>query len=184
VQEEDAMGRARLLVVVTLLVTAPAIAADRPAPEQHPAHQHGAASLQVSVDGRALQITLEGPSDNLLGFEHAPRSEAQKQAVARADQKLKQPAQLFGTPPAAECQPQSTRVDMKLPESGSAETHSEIEAEWRWDCGKPDLLAQVDASGLFKAFPRLKQLKVEVVTERGQKTAVLKPGAARLKLTS
>jgi hypothetical protein len=73
---------------------------------------------------------------------------------------------------------------MKLPAAGSGETHSEIEAEWRWDCGKPDALIQLDVSGLFKAFPRLKQLKVQIVTAQGQKTAVLKPGAARLKLAS
>lgn len=178
------MVRARSLVLVTLLTTAPAVAADKTAADRPPAHQHGAAGLQVSLDGRALQVALEGPSDNLLGFEHAPRNDAEKQAVARAEQKLKQPLQLVGIPPAAECQPQPARVDIKLPAAGSGETHSEIEAEWRWDCGKPDALTHVDVSGLFKAFPRLKQLKVEVVTARGQKTAILKPGAARLKIAS
>jgi hypothetical protein len=178
------MVRARSVILATLLAAAPAAAADKTAPEQHPAHQHGSASLQVSLDGRALQIALESPSDNLLGFEHAPQNEAQKQTVARAEQRLKLPLQLFGTPPAAQCQPQPARVDMKLPAAGSGETHSEIEAEWRWDCGKPDALIQLDVSGLFKAFPRLKQLKVQIVTAQGQKTAVLKPGAARLKLAS
>jgi cell wall-associated NlpC family hydrolase len=166
------MVQIRSVILATLLATAPAVAADTTAPEQPPAHQHGAASLQ------------EGPSDNLLGFEHAPRNDAEKQTVARAESQLKKPVQLVGTPPAAECQPQPARVDMKLPAAGSGETHSEVEAEWRWDCGKPDALTQVDVSGLFKAFPRLKQLKVQVVTARGQKTAVLKPGAARLKIAS
>jgi Protein of unknown function (DUF2796) len=178
------MVRTRTVLLATLLATAPAVAADKTAPEQHPAHQHGAATLQVSFDGRALRIALEGPSDNLLGFEHAPRNDAQKQAVARAEQQLKQPVQLVGTPPAAECQPQPARVDMNLPAAGSGETHSEVEAEWRWDCGKPHALTHVDVSGLFKAFPRLKQLKVQVVTAQGQKTAILKPGAARLKIAS
>jgi hypothetical protein len=73
---------------------------------------------------------------------------------------------------------------MKLPAAGSGETHSDVEAEWRWECGKPDALTHVDASGLFKAFARLKQLKVQIVTAQGQKAAVLKPGAARLKIAS
>ena len=80
------MVRARSVILATLLAAVPAAAADKTAPEQHPAHQHGAASLQVSLDGRALQISLEGPSDNLLGFEHAPQNEAEKQAVTRAEQ--------------------------------------------------------------------------------------------------
>jgi hypothetical protein len=45
-------------------------------------------------------------------------------------------------------------------------------------------LAHVDVGGLFKAFPRLKQLKVQIVSARGQKTAVLRPGATRLKIAS
>jgi hypothetical protein len=102
--------------------------------------------------------------------------------VARAEQQLKQPLQLFGTPPAAECQAQPAQVEMKLPAADSRETHSEVEAEWRWECGQPDALTHVDASGLFKAFARLKQLRVQLVTARGQTSAVLKAGTARLKI--
>ena len=178
------MVRTGSVILLALLAAAPALAADTIAPEQHPAHQHGAASLQVSVDGRVLQISFDGPADNILGFEHAPQTEAQKQTVARAQQQLKQPALLFATPPAAACQPQPPQVEMKLPAPGSKETHSDVEVEWRWECAKPDALAHVDVAGLFKTFPRLKQLKVEVVTAQGQKTAVLKPGAARLKIAS
>jgi hypothetical protein len=170
------MVRAYTLILATLLVAAPAGAADK-------THHHGAASLHVSLDGRALHIALEGPSDNLLGFEHAPRTEAQRKTVARAEQQLKQSAQLFGIPSAAECQARPPRVEMKLPAAGSSETHSEIETEWRWECGKPDALTHLDVSGLFKAFSRLKQLKVQIVTAHGQKTAVLTPSAARLKVT-
>lgn len=68
---------------------------------------------------------------------------------------------------------------MKLPPPGSRETHSEIEAEWRWDCAQPAALTHVDV-GLFKAFPRLKQVRAQIVTAQGQKTAVLRPNATRL----
>jgi hypothetical protein len=172
------------VVLAVLLVTAPAFAADRTAPQQPPAHHHGAASLQVSLEGQMLQIAFDGPADNLLGFEHAPRNDAQKQTVARAEQQLKQPTQLFATPAAAGCQAQPPHVEMKLPAAGTGETHSEVEVEWRWDCAQPAALAHVDVSGLFKAFPRLKQLKVQIVTAQGQKTALLKPGAARFKIAS
>jgi Protein of unknown function (DUF2796) len=173
------MLRAGSVIIAILLVATLAPGADKTTP----AHQHGAANLQVSLDGRVLQIAFEGPADNLLGFEHAPRNEAQKKTVERAEQQLKQAIQLFATPPAAECEVQPARVDMKLP-AASFETHSEIEVEWRWECGKPDALAHVDVGGLFKAFPRLKQLKVQIVSARGQKTAVLRPGATRLKIVS
>jgi hypothetical protein len=174
--------RAHVLVVSALLVAAPALAADKPG-QQPRAHRHGAAQLQVSLEGGALQVAFEGPADNILGFEHAPRTEAQKSAVTRAEQKLAQPGELFALPAAAECQPQPARVELRLPPPGSRETHAEVEIEWRWTCANPAALAYIDV-GLFKAFPRLKQLRAQVVTGQGQRTTVLKPGTARLKLGS
>ena len=171
--------RRRWIVPFALLVLAsPVAAADKGAP----GHQHGAAQLQVSVDGQVLQLTFEGPADNILGFERAPANDAQRATVARASERLKQPSRLFTVPAAAECQVKAADVDMKLPPPGSREAHSEIEAEWRWECTNPAALAHIDI-GLFKAFPRLKQLRAMVVTGRGQTTKVLRPDAARLALT-
>ena len=171
------MVRVPSVILSALLATAPALAADKGA------HQHGAATLQVSLDGGALQVALEGPADNILGFEHAPRTDAQKATAAKAEQRLKEPDTLFTTPPAAGCKAEPARVEMKLPPAGSRDTHSEIETAWRWACANPAALAYLDV-GLFKAFPRLKQLRAQVVTPRGQSSAVLKPGAARLKIGS
>jgi hypothetical protein len=174
--------RMHVVILAPLLTIAPALAGDASG-QQPRAHQHGAARLQVGLAGPALEVAFEGPADNILGFEHAPRTEAQKTAVARAEQRLKQAAELFTTPPAADCRPQPARVEMKLPAAGSSETHSEVEAEWRWVCANSAALAYLDVE-LFKAFPRLKELRAQVVTGRGQATAVLRPGAARLKIGS
>jgi hypothetical protein len=167
-----------VLTLAALLATSSAPAADT---GRHGAHQHGVATLQVSLDGGVLQITYEGPAENILGFEHAPRTDAQRKTVARAEEELRQSAQLFTTPPAAACRAQPARIEMTLPTAHSGETHSEIEAEWRWNCARPDALAHVDV-GLFTTFPRLKQLRAQVVTGKGQTTALLKPGTARLTL--
>jgi hypothetical protein len=175
--------RAAPLVLSLLLVAAAVHAADKSAPRRHEAHRHGAASLEVTLDQDRLQIALEGPADNFLGFEHAPRTDAQRQTVARVEQQLGQAERLFAPAPGASCQPEAPRIDIKLPPPGSRETHSEVEAEWRWRCAAPAALAHVDV-GLFKAFPRLKELRAQVVTARGQTAAVLKPGAARLKIAS
>jgi hypothetical protein len=169
-------------IVAAVLVVGPPVAPDAWG-QQPRAHHHGSARLQVSVDGPTLQVAFEGPADNILGFEQAPRTDAQKKTVARAEEQLKQTPQLFGTPAEAGCQPQPARVEMKLPPAGSKETHSEIEAEWRWVCANPGGLTFVDVL-LFKAFPRLKQLQAQVVTGRGQAKAVLKPGGARVKIGS
>jgi len=164
--------RACSLILSTLLVAGPVLAADKDA-AQPKAHQHGAAQLEVTLDGGVLQIALEGPAENFLGFEHAPRTDAQRKTVARVEEQLKQPAQLFTPVAVADCRPEPPRVEIKLPAPGSKETHSEVEAA----------LGHVNV-GLFKAFSRLKELRVQIVTAQGQKTAVLKPGAPRLKIAS
>jgi Protein of unknown function (DUF2796) len=183
VPEQEVIVQPWFVIVSAVLVTAAAVAADQPAAGQPPAHQHGTARLQVSLEGRALLIGYEGPAENILGFEHAPKTDAQKKAVSRAEEQLKQPDRLFVIPAAADCRAQPTRVEVKLPAAGSGETHSEIETEWRWECAKPEALTHVDV-GLFKAFPRLKQLSAQVVTTQGQKTAVLKPNTVRLKIAA
>lgn len=42
------------------------------------AHEHGAASLRVAVDGGLPTMTSSNPLENLLGFEHAPRTPARR----------------------------------------------------------------------------------------------------------
>jgi hypothetical protein len=86
------MERSIRVLFAILLATAPVLAADKKASGPHAGHPHGSASLNVSVDGRALQIGLDGPADNLLGFQDAPRNDAQKKTVARAEQLLRQPS--------------------------------------------------------------------------------------------
>ena len=44
-------------------------------------HVHGIATLQIVQDGQSLAVTLDSPAASLLGFEHAPQTEAQHTAV-------------------------------------------------------------------------------------------------------
>jgi hypothetical protein len=174
--------RACSLILCAVLAAAPALAADKGG-RHHPAHHHGIARLEVILEGGTLQIALDSPADNLLGFEHAPRTDAQRKTVTRVEQQLQQPAQLFTPAEAADCRHQAPRIEMKLPAPDSRETHSEIAAEWRWECARPQALGHVDV-GLFKVFPRLRELRVQVATAKGQKAVVLKPGAIRLRVGS
>ena len=75
-----------------LLTTLPAVAGPGHA------HVHGQARLEVVLDGPVLAIALESPLDGIVGFEHSPRTAAQKQAAAQALAALKDPARLFALP--------------------------------------------------------------------------------------
>lgn len=58
-------------------------------------HEHGSATLNIALDEEQVFIELETPWNNLVGFEHAPRTEDQRESVNKALAVLNQPEQLF-----------------------------------------------------------------------------------------
>ena len=157
------------------------------------AHQHGVAILEVAVDGGTLHLRLESPLDNLAGFEHAPKNEAQKKTVRAMAHKLNQPATLFAPSPRAECVPISTRIESqvlgsallqvagnpqpankqeKTPGHQHKDGHAELIADYEFRCAQPQHLSALEVK-LFDAFPDLKQLHAQVAGPRGQKAARL-----------
>ena len=59
------------------------------------AHEHGAAKLLLSSDGRDVQITFNSPAQSLVGFETAAVTAEQKAAAERAEAILMAPNDLF-----------------------------------------------------------------------------------------
>ena len=59
------------------------------------AHEHGAAELLLSSEGRDVQITFNSPAQSLVGFETAAVNAEQKAAVERAEAILMAPNDLF-----------------------------------------------------------------------------------------
>ena len=58
------------------------------------AHEHGVAVLRVVSEGATLMIEFVSPLDNLVGFEHAPRTDAQRTALRAAQARLRDAAAL------------------------------------------------------------------------------------------
>ncbi|WP_051258939.1 ZrgA family zinc uptake protein [Chitinibacter tainanensis] len=137
---------------------------------EHAAHVHGVAELDVAIDGRQVLITLESPADNLLGFEHAPKSEAEKAKFAAVKTLLNSPAELFVPDAAAQCKAAPAQVTLPTFNKGA---HSDIEAEYRFDCASAP--ANI-ALPLWKNAAGLKKLTVNLATAQGQKQLSLKKG--------
>jgi hypothetical protein len=74
------------------------------------AHVHGQAVLEVAVDGETVQLNLYSPLDNLLGFEHAPRTGEERGAVRTMAGKLHQAESLFIFTPLAGCRLESANL--------------------------------------------------------------------------
>ena len=148
------------------------------------AHEHGAARLDVALEGTTLTIALDTPLDGLLGFERAPRSEAEKRAAEKAVATLRAADALFVIDPAAGCALASVTLESAPLKLGSApaakdDGHGDLAGEFVFRCQAAP--AFLDA-GLFKAFARMSRLDVQVAAPKGQHKRVLKRPAQRIDL--
>jgi hypothetical protein len=157
------------------------------------------AELAVVLEGPELVVELSSPLDNLVGFEHAPANDVQRAALVEAGRRLRDAGAMFVLPAAAGCRLGDTDIESPWP-LGTAATasrptpapasahaghthappvggdHGDVVATWRFTCAQPQALERLEV-GAFRQFPRLRKLRVEHVTARGQGAAVLTPRA-------
>jgi hypothetical protein len=164
------------------------------------AHEHGVGRLNAVLDGQALELELDSPAMNLVGFEHAATSAADKAKVAAARKQLENPLALFNLPKAAGCVISTQELNSPLfgdkPEAdhdddddhdakdGAHEhhhDHSEIHAHYQFTCATPTALSNLDLTQVFKTFPATQKIQVQLIGPSGQQGVEATPQAATLK---
>ena len=105
VQRLDPARRMRpaTALAATLLAGA-AFAASDGERREHDAHEHGHGALDIVVEGEELVIELRIPAVNVVGFEHAPKDDAEREAIRKALVPFGDAASLFVLPAEAECE--------------------------------------------------------------------------------
>jgi Protein of unknown function (DUF2796) len=140
-------------------------------------HVHGIATLQIAVDGNTLTLSFESPLDNLLGFEHAPRTDAEQAAVSALRKRLQHPEAFFVPTSAAQCNTTSVKLDSPVfapAPAAAADAHADLDAEFVLRCGQPAELHDLEVK-LFSAYPRTQRIDAQVVGPRGQAAGRLTP---------
>jgi hypothetical protein len=160
-------------------------------------HEHGVASLNVALDGSTLEIQLESPAMNLVGFEHAASSAADQAKVAAVRQQLEQPQALFALPIEAKCTLKQHELQGALfaahadeheheheehgaHAEGEAQGHSDISANYQFDCATPAALQTLELGSFFGSFPGTEKLDVQLIGPSGQQGVQLSPGNTHL----
>lgn len=146
------------------------------------AHEHGVAKLNVVLDGNTLELELDSPAMNLVGFEHAASTDADKAKVAAARQQLEQPLKLFGLAQAAGCKDEAQELQSPLfgdaahadddddaHEHEHGHQHADVNAHYQFTCATPAKLAQLDLGPLLKTFPQTQKINVQLIGPNGQK---------------
>lgn len=174
-----------LLIASFSLMLPGLVIAESPSSHALGTHTHGVATLQVAIDAKVLLISFSSPLDNLLGFEHKARNQAE---VAQVQNMINQfyKTNLFVPTKSAQCKLQTIDLESlvikKKPQTGSTKQHTheeeaghaDLDAELVYHCNQVKNLGDLQVN-LFKVFPNLHQLNVEIVSERGQSAAKLTP---------
>ena len=170
---------------------------------QHDAHVHGIAALNVALEGQEVHVELDSPAANIVGFEHAPSSEADHAALDKAFATLKDGDRLFRFNAEAGCRMEKANVASSLLD----EEHGEHAGEHKGDHDhekqdehghdkhehehehEGETHSDIEAAyhfecdqpgkltqltvALFEAFPGTEKLKVQYIIESKQGAADL-----------
>lgn len=157
------------------------------------AHEHGVGRLNAALDGQTLELELESPAMNLVGFEHAATTDADKAKVAAVRSQLEKPLALFNLPTAAGCGVASQKLQSPLfgdkPDDDDHDKdakdehhhdHSEIHAHYQFTCTAPAALQTLDLANVFNTFPATQKIQVQLIGPSGQQGVEVTAKAAPL----
>jgi hypothetical protein len=152
------------------------------------AHEHGVVKLDVAIEGNRLTIAMQAPLDNLLGFERAPRTDAERKAAADVLTRLRSPEQaapLFAMDAAAQCTLSRAEVRAPVLEPGAKSAakgeHADLEASYDFNCAQPGALRSLEV-GLFDAYRRIQRIDMQIAGPTGQSKLTLKRPARKVPL--
>ncbi|MEM6661664.1 MAG: DUF2796 domain-containing protein [Pseudomonadota bacterium] len=107
-----------VLAIAALGLNSPAFAADDhdhdDDHQEHKAHEHGVGILKIAIEGEEIEMMLEVPGADIVGFEHAAETSDDKAAVLAAAGLLRDGSTLFKFPEAAECKLEEADVESSL----------------------------------------------------------------------
>lgn len=148
---------------------------------EHDAHVHGLAELTLAQEGQLLEINLQSPAANIVGFEHKASTEKQKHAVKEAKAMLESPQQLF-TFHGARCDITKTTIDVAALLNHNHDknhaydepqaSHSEITAHYQFTC-KQGLKLKTISVELLEKLPGIEKLKTQWITDTKQGAVTL-----------
>ena len=175
-----------LIVLVCLFVSFDILAQ---VARQKDSHEHGAAIIKMVMEDEKLQVEFEVPSESLIGFEHFPKSQSNREKFNEAIKILSDPSKLFSKPIKAECLLVGMNVSQSLfsneeehghDESEKSEIHSEFKSNYYWNCQHLD---EIDSIGtqLMSFFPRIEEIRVNWISNNGQGSLELESKDDRIK---
>ena len=156
---------------------------------EHGAHVHGIGKIALAIEtSTQANIDLDVAGDSIMGFEHAATSPKDKKAK---DDSFKKLAENGGTllqfDPKLNCVVTNLKVEIEKEAVDLKETkaekaaeakekhgeHSDVNASYTVKCASPLLGSKVQV-GIFKLFPKIKSVKLEILSPTAQNQQEIK----------
>jgi len=151
------------------------------------AHEHGVSELTIVMEAGVVELALQTPAADLVGFEHKAKSAEDIALVKRIANQLDQANGLFSLH-GGQCRLMHQTVDVSAVLAqkdshhhehaaekhahGHDDEHSEITMNYRYQCKKMRDISSIKVS-LFKTYPSIKQIRVMWVKPTQQGAATL-----------
>ena len=94
------------------LLACAAFAASDDEHREHEAHEHGHGTLDIVLEGEELLLELRIPAVNVVGFEHAPGDDSEREAIRQALVPFGDAATVIGLPAEAECEAEKADAEI------------------------------------------------------------------------
>ena len=143
-------------------------------------HEHGVSTLKIAIEGQNVQIELESPANDIVGFEHAPENNKQKADIENALSLLQKATGVFIPSSEAKCITNENSAEFEI-EEGHSETHSGFHVIWKLTCSNPKQLKNLETT-FFELFPKAHEIEVEIISASGQKAIEWESDINKIKL--
>lgn len=172
------MRTATMVFAISAFALAHSASAEEKTHRELGAHVHGQGTLSIAIEGQKVQMELVAPGDDIVGFEHPPKTDAQKAALAKAKATLSNGLTLFKLPQSAGCKLVTANAetrpethhddeDEKKDAKEEAGEHSEFHAVYEISCAAPEKLTALETV-YFTDFKKAQALNVSIVSTKGQ----------------
>lgn len=191
-----------ILIAASLLMTVAQVSAaekhdhshDEDLPRDLGSHVHGEVLLNLVLEANRLDVEMISPAMNITGFEHAPSTEEEQQAIKKAVALLGDTGNLLALPDAALCVPGPATIETSLMDehAGSHESdadheqhgehdhdgehagHAEFHVTHRMECENAAAIDSITFE-LFSHFPGVEKARVQWIHGQRQGAAILEP---------
>lgn len=163
------------LALLASVAAAPLLAQEN---REMAAHVHGVSTLELAVEDGILDISLTSPGMDIVGFEYAASTDADKDAVEAAIRQMLTPENIVTLPEAAGCRVTEVLVHLHGREGHHDHAHEEehdheaesehsaFHARYVFACDHTDALTMIGFP-FFAQFENAQKIEAEFVTDAG-----------------